>query len=148
MKEEYRFRGKLISGEWVYGTLSILLRKVGDIEPGRYISNSVGSPFAYLVRSETVSEFTGAKDIKGSDIYEGDILYSCSEIINILTGKKTGKMQERYNIVEWLPEKCGFSSDGACSLSSSVASEFKEVVGNIFDNPELLGDIKCMKKKK
>jgi hypothetical protein len=132
------FRGKLISGKWAYGNLTILLRKVRGVEPGKYISNSAGLPFAYSVRPETVSEFTGAIDKKGKDVYEGDILYSCNETINLSTRKGTGKMKETYGIVEWLPEKCCFSSDGIVHLSPSIVSEFKKVIGNIYENPELL----------
>jgi hypothetical protein len=139
-----RFRGKQISGEWVYGNLTVLLKKVGPIEPGTYISNSAGLPFAYSVIAETVSEFTGAKDRKGTAVYEADILYSCCETVNILTRIDTGEMKENYNIVKWLPEKCCFSSDGVSYLLSSIVLEFKEVIGNIYDNPELLavGDSK------
>lgn len=70
------FRGKNESGEWVHGCLSVIAQKTKglDIEPGCYISNSVGCPFAYRVMPETVGQRTGIVDINGNGIFEGDLL--------------------------------------------------------------------------
>lgn len=69
---DIEFRGLTIGGKWVYGNLSILNNKNGNIEAGHYISNRVGSPFAYMVRPETVGELIGGLQ-SGNKIYEGDI---------------------------------------------------------------------------
>ena len=54
-KRQYMYRGMTIGGEWVEGNLSIVDNKFHDgPEPGYYISNSKGLPFAYQVRPETV----------------------------------------------------------------------------------------------
>ena len=69
---EIKFKGKSLSGEWCYGNLAVTQQKIHNVDAGVYISNALGAP--YKVRPETVCEYIGYSDIRGIDIYEGDIL--------------------------------------------------------------------------
>lgn len=74
MMNEIEFRGMDINGDWYYGNLTVLKVRNGEVLPGSYISNSVGMPFAYLVRPETVTQFIWILDKFERRIYCGDIL--------------------------------------------------------------------------
>jgi uncharacterized phage protein (TIGR01671 family) len=69
-----------------------------------------------------IMQFTGRKDRNGKEIYEGDIL-------------RWKGMMDHYSTVEFL-EGC-FK---ACDRQSEtvIQSQFCEVIGNIYENPELV----------
>lgn len=132
------FKAQNVNGVWVCGNFNILKEKlgnvtVGNVTAGSYISNSAGAPFAYKVRPETVSQFTGLTDKNGKKIFEGDII----EIIEI----------DAFGNLDWnrLKGKVMFS-EGAWlvtdnrSFAIPLWSEINEieVIGNIHENPELL----------
>lgn len=80
-------------------------------------------------------EYTDLKDKKGREIYEGDILKVTDEedVINTLDSN-TG-----IGVVEWL-NKWGFWNVSRIENSLGDLKECYgvEVIGNIYDNPELL----------
>lgn len=69
---ELKFKAKDFSGEWHYGHLTIVSKKVNPIDPGYYMPNRMGSLFAYPVRPETVGQGTGEIDTERKEVYEGD----------------------------------------------------------------------------
>ena len=151
MKRDIIFRGKNSKGVWVFGDLILVIEKeshifyktVEDIINKR-ISNET-------VVSETVGQYTGLTDKNGDKIFEGDIL-----LLKISDGSI------RHFVVEWANENRilkslkGFQHDnnpirisGWCfnwegnRLYPSVIdgvpdNERMEIVGNVYDNPELL----------
>ena len=121
---EILFRGKKEStGDWVFGDLR------------HYRSGKVGihsDVFRYtlLVDPVTVGQYVGL-DRNGARIFEGDIVM-CDRHINDVYDKK-----------KYIVRECDFRFGLVGeSLSGNEISgddwEFAEVIGNIYDNPEIL----------
>ena len=80
----------------------------------------------------TLMQYTGLKDKNGKEIYEGDILRG--DCLN----------ESVYTVVcEYIPEAAEYvlqnHKDYCVNLSVSLEGDF-EIIGNIYENPELLGD--------
>lgn len=122
---EILFKEKTINGNWVNGLLA-------NKNDKWYISNKAGSPFAYDVRPETLCQFTGLCDSYGNKIWENDILMAHLD--------ESYPEDVTYKTVEW--NVAGWVTHEAGSTDREYLDEFDlehfEVVGNIFDNKELL----------
>lgn len=121
---EYLFRGKTIAnGKWSEGTL--LVTKQGCcITPDATVYVAVDP--------ETVGQYTGLTDKNGTKIFEGDI-------IDFLY--RSG--YDDYGIVQYDADETefGFVYNSIYEgLGRHYRSKDIEVIGNIYDNPELLGD--------
>lgn len=124
------FRGKSIANEWHYGLLAQSAGMLGQPDEGIYISNTVGAPYAYQVVPESIGEYIGKADKNNSKIYEGDILKD---------------EYDRIMLVEW--HNFGFCFKAitetnfgwACNISQWFEGGTPpEIIGNRYDNPELL----------
>ena len=115
------FRGKRVdNGEWTEGYLFKIWHKVfllwgmtGDC------------PNMEEVKPETVGQFTGLTDKNGNKIFEGDILLKGFEKVLV----KWNANQCRWGIYSNNYEICGFNES---------TQGYFEVIGNIYDNHELL----------
>lgn len=137
MKREIKFRGKSTdTGKWVYGFLSFFYT-AGRDENGLIFTDKarIYSPedgCCYDVWAETVGQFTGLCDKDGKEIYEYDIVrvYAKDGAFNI--------------VVKWSNESMAFMAcyvDGNQSPFSWFSNMLifgLEVVGNVFDNPDLI----------
>ena len=128
MQDRYLFRGKTISGDWVQGLLA-------STDGRWYISNKAGKPFAYEIRPESICQCTGLKDKNGNLIWENDIVAywdSYSTENGLAEADCIGK-------VVWDDETISFQVTNRLSAESyEVLDDECSVIGNTFDNPELL----------
>ena len=72
-----------------------------------------------------IMQFTGLKDKQGKEIYEGDI---------IEFDKKEWGGNDNIHVVSWNNEVGSWSWGGG--ITSDM--EYRKVIGNIYENPELL----------
>lgn len=134
MEDRYLFRGKRIdTGEWIVG--SLLVDKQQDIDTGEQIEITGIYPseykdFAKKIDPTTICQCTGIRDKTGKLIWENDIvkyrIYQRTEQLY--------KVIYDYEEGSW---SLGCNSEPLYSIGGAN-SEKCEVVGNAFDNPELL----------
>ena len=124
---EVLFRGKRTdNGEWVKGYLYIT--HTGAHEIGSYDAEINIERFTFDVIPETVGQYTGLTDKNGVKIFEGDIVSLVKHDGLIY---KVVYVPCRYELVN--------SKGVNCFVLDIYKSENIEVIGNIHDNPELLG---------
>lgn len=137
MENRYLFRGKRIdTGEWVYGDLVHSVYKIGDTCVGQY-GNEVGM---HEVDPETICQCTGIKDKYRKLIWENDILHNGNYFVvkwNAPCARFDIVLNNSHNIPigKWEPMICDWETNDFKGYRKSVDYE---VIGNIFDNPELL----------
>ena len=123
---EILFRGKDFSGvinhSWCFGSLDTTEDdRAIIIYPDRF-----GNKCRIFVNPETVGQYAGLKDKNGTKIFEGDIVTMprygggrCKSVVYFKSGK--------------------FAVDGSNYSFKNICPKNMLVIGNIYDNPELLG---------
>ena len=130
---EYKFRGKGIAdNEWYFGDLIQTRLGTTWIITEDYTTateeislNTCASP---QVKAETVGQYTGLHDKNGKEIYEGDIVKSF-----FVGTDEAGNEIYKYYIIEVKYDEvlCSYKIDKFMNL---------EVIGNIYENKELLNE--------
>jgi len=86
-----------------------------------------------------IMQFTGLKDCHGKEIYEGDIVKSIEEYNSYTSMKSEIYGGQVYEVV-W--DKAGFELSPSPIVNHLISWNDVEVIGNIFENPELLKEEK------
>lgn len=114
---EIKFRGKSIeTGKWLYGCLLCLNKDNVQI----WCKEKDGT-WNYVVDPATVGQYTGLRDAKDVEIYEGDVLRAESgKIYEVIFGQ--GAYRIKHSTRKLL----------------LVDGWYYEVIGNVHDAPELM----------
>jgi len=147
---EIKFRGKTLSGEWVYGSLLTdfggeiwivnTLQDVENLNPENVWSE---------VDPGTVGQYTGLKDKNDVGIYEGDIVtwddrsngkyWRVAQVYYDKFGRLCYKFTHKTTTTDligsiWYQGQFAYAETTHIDL---------EIIGNIHENPELLGGSEC-----
>ncbi len=126
MTRPIKFRAKSeLTGQWIYGDLLSQKEPPIIIEQDEKYKGDFSETTAIR---ESVGQFTGMLDKNGTEIYEGDIVRTGTDKLMVITWSK--------RFASFCIERDGWG------FSHWFGEAFEatdcEVVGNIFDNSELL----------
>lgn len=125
---EILFKAKRIDNcEWIEGLVT-------KIENAFCLIRGYGSNISYECDVNTLCQYTGLADKNGNKIWENDLI-ECKEFSD-------GHLKKHFlSQVEWDDTGTGFTfkySNNGWVFTDSLTVYECEVIGNIFDNPELL----------
>lgn len=123
--EKVRLNGEKIKSNWVYGGI---FPQNGDGDFA-IIYQQKPTVEKYPVYADTVGQYTGLTDKNGTKIFEGDIVKYGDTVHNVVFEQRNGTAY--FGLVYSTLE----------TLSFGYYQDLKqiEVIGNIYDNPELVG---------
>lgn len=143
---EILFRGKRIAnGKWVSGYYVVRKRPyfkdkganfehiicdnlvIDDFNDKQFVDTI---PITYSVDPETVGQYTDLTDANGNKIFEGDIVWDSYD-------EDYGKVEWDNDVAKFIITFSTFTVD-----FDNVCGEELEIVGNVYDNPEMMEKIK------
>ena len=145
MNREIKFRGKSIMnntcGDWLYSSGI----KYGDDVELMYCDEDTSEEWNYIDK-ETLGQYTGLHDENGKEIYENDIVEFSYDIFtgnfDTKLGRGTIEFIDGAFYIKPFEIECKKIEDidnGELFLLYTVNIDTLEIIGNIYDNPELLG---------
>lgn len=130
---EIKFRGFSIGKKkWVYGNYNYTFERgylsqgYDDVPPRCYYIDTETN--YYEVYSQSIGQYTGLKDRNGKEIYEGDI-------VKVHKGKYVVEYWTGQLLVSWFLKS---TTSGDTEYMEMACIGESEVIGNIYENPELL----------
>lgn len=144
MNERFLFRGRRYdNGEWITGWITSQFKKFTEGEVLTYIKSNVFGGGEHLVNAKTVGQCTGLKDKNGKLIFEGDVVKLTDTNNNIewkayvVFGNPYGEFNWGWNLM-YIGEKTKVDTDILLWIEMEETGAYCEVIGNVYDNPELL----------
>ena len=134
---EILFRAKREdNGEWVYGYYVRLPDVAGSVNmmhiPAR---NPDECNATFYIDPKTLGQFTGLTDKNGTRIFEGDIVRHYCKLP--VPGGEIGTVR---GTIKWDSEECFFFRTSLDGKDKTISAKCEyEIIGNIYDNPELIG---------
>lgn len=129
MQREIKFRGQRYDDKnWIYGSLledNVIITKGATCVDEDYIG--FDDEWSSVLH-ETVGQYTGLKDKSGKEIYEGDIIYINEVKAEIKWNKKTASFY-------------AFDKENDVKTEHLGSAHLVIIIGNIYDNPELLQEV-------
>lgn len=126
---EILFRGKTIDGDWTYGYYVFAPKRTGmfgqtinEADFDKHYILTMKYNIVKEINPETVGQYTGLTDKNGKKIFEGDI------VKGTFLGFPVPIEDDVFSIC-WQEDVAGYKAN---------YFENVEVIGNIYDNPELL----------
>ena len=144
MNDRFKFRGQGRNGEWFYGSLLWYAD-----EPQIWDKDG----YNFIVKAETITQCTGLKDKNDKLIFEGDIVevqYLGAQISLFKNEYSKHPENERFEVFcdeDWLKfyakndhyrKTCEIHSFDLEKIRTNTYDKVYEVIGNIYENPELL----------
>lgn len=127
------FRGKSIeTNEWLHGDLI----HSSDMKRCAILVNDKSSHDECDVNPCTIGQFTGLYDKNGKEIYEGDIILYGGSIQNEVVFRHGA-----FGYLLYGGEFISYAGNTNFTFNPLNRSEEHEVIGNIYDNPELLKEM-------
>lgn len=121
---EIKFRA-LVNGEWFYFDLT---------QNPKY--------WAHKLEDGIIDQYTGLKDVNDVEIYEGDIVKSTFSGIDGISLVYSDMEHSPFNRKPSTPFSVNLYPAGECCIWRYVESYDVKIIGNIYENKDLLEDNK------